>query len=85
MTDLPAAAGEYLAIRRALGFKLRGHDRLLEEFIAFLADAGAPTITLAAALAWATRLGRAAAGAVRAAAVRRARVRRLPARLGRGG
>ena len=27
MTDLHAAAGEYLAIRRALGFKLRGHDR----------------------------------------------------------
>ena len=26
MTDLHAAAGEYLAIRRALGFKLRGHD-----------------------------------------------------------
>ena len=29
MTDLHAAAAEYLAIRRALGFKLRGHDRLL--------------------------------------------------------
>jgi integrase/recombinase XerD len=55
MTDLHAAAGEYLAIRRALGFKLRGHDRLLAEFIAFLADTGAPTITTAAAVAWATR------------------------------
>lgn len=55
MTDLAAAAAEYLAIRRALGFKLRGHDRLLEDFIAFLADAGASTITTAAALAWATR------------------------------
>jgi len=55
MTDLHAAAGEYLAIRRALGFKLRGHDRLLDDFIAFLADAGASTITNAAAVAWATR------------------------------
>ena len=55
MTDLHAAAGEYLAIRRALGFKLGGHDRLLEDFIAFLADAGAPTITHGAAVAWATR------------------------------
>jgi integrase len=55
MTDLHAAAGEYLAIRRALGFKLRGHDRLLDDFIAFLADAGASTITNAAAAAWATR------------------------------
>jgi integrase len=55
MTDLGAAAGEYLAIRRALGFKLRGHDRLLEDFIAFLADVGVSTITTAAALAWATR------------------------------
>jgi integrase/recombinase XerD len=55
MTDMHATAGEYLAIRRALGFKLRGHDRLLEEFIAFLTDTGAPTLTAATAVAWATR------------------------------
>jgi integrase/recombinase XerD len=55
MTDLHAAAGEYLAIRRALGFKLRGHDRLLEEFIAFLTDTGASTLTNATAVAWASR------------------------------
>jgi integrase len=55
MTDLHAAANEYLAIRRALGFKLRGHDRLLDEFIAFLADTGAATVTSVAAVAWATR------------------------------
>jgi len=55
MSDLHAAAVEYLAIRRALGFKLRGHDRLVEDFIAFLTDAGASTITTAAAVAWATR------------------------------
>ena len=55
MTDLHLAAAEYLAIRRALGFKLRGHDRLLEEFIAFLTDTGAPALTAATAVAWATR------------------------------
>lgn len=55
MTELHAAASEYLAIRRALGFKLRGHDRLLAEFIAFLADTGTATITTAATVAWATR------------------------------
>src|SRR5262249_37241046 len=54
MNDLHTAALEYLAIRRALGFKLRGHDRLLADFITFLGDAGASTITTAAALAWAT-------------------------------
>jgi integrase len=57
MTDLHAAAGEYLAVRRALGFKLRGHDRLLDDFIAFLTDSdtGAPALTAATAVAWATR------------------------------
>jgi integrase len=55
MSDLHTAAVEYLAIRRALGFKLRGHDRLLKDFIAFLSDVGAPTITTATAVAWATR------------------------------
>jgi integrase/recombinase XerD len=55
MTDLHAMASEYLAIRRALGFKLRGHDRLLDDFIAFLAHAGASTITTAATVSWATR------------------------------
>jgi integrase/recombinase XerD len=55
MSDLHTVAVEYLAIRRALGFKLRGYDRLLENFIGFLTDAGASTITTAAALAWATR------------------------------
>ena len=55
MSDLRAAAREYLAIRRALGFKLRGHDRLIDDFITFLADAGTASITTAAAVEWATR------------------------------
>jgi integrase len=55
MSELHTAAVEYLAIRRALGFKLRGHDRLLADFIAFLGAAGARTITPAVAVAWATK------------------------------
>src|SRR6266542_3447622 len=55
MSEMHTAAAEYLTIRRALGFKLRGHDRLLADFIAFLSDAGACTITTAAAVAWATK------------------------------
>jgi integrase/recombinase XerD len=55
MSDLHAAAREYLAIRRALGFKLRGHDRLIDDFITFLTDGGKSTITTVAAVEWATR------------------------------
>src|SRR5262249_62087385 len=57
MNDLHTAALEYLTIRRALGFKLRGHDRLLADFIGFLDDAGTSTITTAAAVTWATKPG----------------------------
>ena len=54
MTGLREAAVEYLAVRRALGFKLRGHDRLLSEFLDHLEASGATTVTTAAAVAWAT-------------------------------
>ena len=54
MTSYQQAALDYLAVRRALGFKLHGHDRLLVDFLDHLHDSGATTITCAAALAWAT-------------------------------
>ena len=54
MSALRYAAAEYLAVRRALGFKLRGHDRLLNDFIDHLDACGATTITVAGAVAWAT-------------------------------
>lgn len=54
MTDRQQAAIDYLAVRRALGFKLRGHDLLLADFLDHLEASGATTITCAAALAWAT-------------------------------
>lgn len=54
MNRLRHDAAGYLMMRRALGFKLRGHDRLLEDFLALLERRGDSTITTEAALAWAT-------------------------------
>ena len=56
MNDLRRAADEYLALRRALGFKFRGHDRLLADFLDHLERSGTTTITVATAVAWATAL-----------------------------
>jgi integrase len=54
MTVLSDAVADYLAIRRALGFKLREHEWALESFVSFLEQAGASTITTELALAWAS-------------------------------
>ena len=55
MTTIRDAIDEYLTLRRALGFKLAKHDRLLNDFVDDLEHAGASTITIAAAVAWATK------------------------------
>jgi integrase/recombinase XerD len=55
MTAPHDAVADYLMIRRALGFKLVEHERLLNDFAAFLEQAGASTITTELAVAWATR------------------------------
>lgn len=55
MTGLRAAVDSYLSTRRALGFKLEREGRLLPDFAATLEEAGQVTITIEAALAWATR------------------------------
>ena len=52
---LAPAAQEYLAMRRSLGYKLRPQGRLLLEFVGYLHDIGADTITTEAAVAWATQ------------------------------
>jgi hypothetical protein len=54
MSAVSDAIPGYLALRRALGFKLASHGRLLESFAAYLESTGAPAITTEAALAWAT-------------------------------
>jgi integrase/recombinase XerD len=46
---------QYLALRRSLGFKLRGEGRMLLEFADRLDRAGQATITVAAAVAWASQ------------------------------
>jgi integrase/recombinase XerD len=45
---------QYVAMRRSLGFKLHGDARMLREFADRLDRAGQATITVAAALAWAS-------------------------------
>jgi integrase/recombinase XerD len=54
MSGLAEAVACYLATRRALGFKLEGAGRHLEQFAAFAEAAGADTVTTDLALAWAT-------------------------------
>jgi integrase len=55
MSDLGRAVAEYLAARRALGFKLERDGHLLPDFVASLDQAGLTTVTIDAAVAWATR------------------------------
>jgi integrase/recombinase XerD len=44
---------EYLRLRRALGFKLKREGRMLPQFVSWLDAAGAQTITVELAVAWA--------------------------------
>ena len=53
MTPLRHALADYLSLRRALGYKLRRPEKLLQQFIDFLEAAGGETITTKQALAWA--------------------------------
>jgi integrase len=58
MSPLRQALADYLALRRALGYKLAYAEKLLGQFVSFLEDAGASTITAADAITWATLPGR---------------------------
>lgn len=53
MTRLAEAAKEYLALRRALGFKLRHHTWWLPDFVSYLGAHGSSVITSELALSWA--------------------------------
>jgi integrase/recombinase XerD len=55
MTSLHEAVADYLTIRRALGYKLVEHERLLNDFASFLEQVSASTITTELALRWASR------------------------------
>ena len=54
MSGLRDALGDYLSLRRSLGFKLERPGQLLEDFTGYLDAAGVPTVTTELALAWAT-------------------------------
>lgn len=53
MTALADHVEDYLAMRRALGFKLVFPGHVLPQFAAFVAAAGASTVTVELAVAWA--------------------------------
>jgi integrase/recombinase XerD len=55
MNPLAKGVGDYLALRRGLGFKLVRHEAGLHEFASFLARKRSTHITIALALEWATR------------------------------
>ena len=56
MSALSDALEDYLRLRRALGFKLERHGRLLPSLVSHLESAGAATLTTQLALTWATAL-----------------------------
>ncbi len=55
MSQLSGHAADYLALRRALGFKLAKEGRLLPDFAAFAEAAGAGTVTVDLAVRWAAK------------------------------
>ncbi len=52
-TDLRARARQYLALRRAMGYQLGSHDRLLGQFVDYLQDQHTSRISVDHAVAWA--------------------------------
>ena len=53
MSALAGAARDYLRLRNSLGHDLAEYHRALPRLVAFLEAEGLPTVTVAAALAWA--------------------------------
>ena len=53
MTPLARALADYLIIRRAMGYKLKHAGRLLPQFVTYLEQTGAETVTTDLTLSWA--------------------------------
>ena len=53
MSGLHSKLQDYLALRRAMGFKMERHAKLLGQFVDFLAAQDAETLAIEHALAWA--------------------------------
>jgi len=58
MSGLRESLAEYLAVRRALGYRLERTEKLLGQFLDYLDATGADQITVGHAVAWATLPGR---------------------------
>ena len=52
MKTVREAVGDYLALRRSLGFKLKRHQRFVHEFASFLEQESTSQITSRLALRW---------------------------------
>ncbi|MFQ5426454.1 MAG: integrase, partial [Gaiellales bacterium] len=55
MSRLETALADYLGLRRSLGSELERAGKLLAQFTTYLDATGADTVTIEAALAWATQ------------------------------
>jgi integrase len=55
MTDFDRAVTDYLAVRRALGYKLEENAKQLRSFVAYLHTVEAGVVTTELAIAWATQ------------------------------
>jgi integrase/recombinase XerD len=53
MSGLQTHVGDYLRLRRAVGFKLKEEERLLGQLVVYLEAAGAVTVTSELAIEWA--------------------------------
>jgi integrase/recombinase XerD len=53
MKSLQERVDDYLRLRRALGYKLERHGRLLPQLVAYLEAAGASTVKRELAISWA--------------------------------
>jgi integrase/recombinase XerD len=53
--DLRQAVSDYVTLRRAMGYQLRGYERYLGDLVADVEHGAAETLTIEAAVAWATK------------------------------
>jgi integrase/recombinase XerD len=59
MSALTGHVSDYLAMRRALGYKLERAGQLLPQLVSYLEARGAPAVTAELAIAWARLPGHA--------------------------
>lgn len=70
MTALASALVDYLAVRRAVGYKLTADAKVLAGFVAHLDSNAIDTVTVAAAVEWATSTPRGGSGVARLTTIR---------------